>query len=33
MLELTVTPVSVVDGVKTYRKSLRNATNPRSEDV
>ena len=33
MLGLTVAPISVVDGVKTYRKSLRNATNPRSEEV
>ena len=33
MLELTVVPVSVIDGVKTYRKSLRNATYGRSEEV
>ena len=33
MLELRIVPVSVVDGGKTYRKSLRNATNVRSEEV
>ena len=33
MLELTVVPVSVIDGVKKYRKSLRNATYVRSEEV